>query len=96
MSHKFTKDDPRAAQAVRVADFLEAYPGSSTREIDAACDLGSATKVLSEMPAMGYRLRKSWERVPCADGIHTRRVRCWWLLYRPESINNQRDLFDSK
>lgn len=85
--------DPRTAQAERVADYLEACPGSTTRAIDAACDLGSVTKVLSDMPAMGYRLRKSWKRVPCEDGVHTRRVRCWWLLYRPSVHADQLDLF---
>ena len=85
--------DSRTAQAERVADFLQACPGSTTRAIDAACDLGSAGKVLSDMPAMGYRLRKSWERVPCADGVHTRRVRCWRLLYRPTFTPDHPSIF---
>ena len=85
--------DSRQAQAERVADYLELHPGSTTREIDAACDLGSVTKVISEMPGMGYRLRKSWQRITCADAVTGRRVRCWWLLYRPDVKTNQRDLF---
>lgn len=87
--------DSRAQQAERVADYLESNPGSTAREIDAGCDLGSVTKVLSDMPAMGYRLRKSWQQVPCADGVYSRRVRCWWLLYRPTFTTPQRDLFDN-
>lgn len=88
--------DTRQAQAERVADFLESNPGATTREIDAACDLGSATKVLSEMPTMGYRLRKHWRKVPCSDGLAARRVRCWWLLFRPGIETLQRDLFNSQ
>ena len=41
--------DTRAAQAARVADYLERHPGATAREIDAACDVGSITKVLSDM-----------------------------------------------
>lgn len=55
--------DNRPAQAARVADYLEANPHSTQKEIDAACDTGCISKVLSDMPrdelpGMGYRLRR--------------------------------------
>lgn len=82
--------DNRPAQAARVADFLEQHPASTAKEIDAQTDTGSVTKVLSDMPDLGYRLRKSWRFVQCDRGNRTRQVRTYTLLSRPK---NQPDLF---
>lgn len=82
--------DNRPAQAARVADYLELHPDSTAKQIDAACDTGCITKVLSDMPRMGYGLGKDWRRVSCASGQRTREVRIYALLYRPTA---QPDLF---
>ena len=82
--------DTRPAQAERVADFLELHPDSTAKQIDAACDTGSITKVLSDMPLMGYGVRKGGRSVPCDSGNHIRRVRTYALTHRPTT---QPDLF---
>lgn len=88
-------EDTRPAQAVRVADFLEKHPDSTLKEIDAVCDTGCISKVLSDMPrddlyGMGYGIRRGWREVPCAGGSRTRNVRTYTLLHRPKA---QPDLF---
>lgn len=82
--------DTRPAQAARIANFLERHPDSTSKEIDAACDAGCTSKVLSEMPRMGYGLHKGWCSVTCASGDHTRSVRTYALTHRPTT---QPDLF---
>ncbi|MBK1684040.1 hypothetical protein [Rhodoferax fermentans] len=82
--------DTRPAQAARVADFLELNPNSTAKQIDAACDTGCITKVLSEMPRLGYGLGKDWQCVTCANGQSTRDVRTYVLTHRPTA---QPDLF---
>lgn len=82
--------DTRPAQAERVADFLEQHPDSTAKEIDAACDAGCMSKVLSDMPRMGYGVRKAWHDVSCAGGERSRMVRTYALTYRPDT---QPDLF---
>ena len=82
--------DTRPAQAVRVANHLEQYPASTQKEIDAVCDTGCISKVLSDMPWLGYGIGKDWRDVTCADGKRTRLVRTYTLLYRPRT---QPDLF---
>lgn len=82
--------DNRPAQAIRVADYLEKYPASTLKEIDAVCDTGCISKVLSDMPGLGYGISKAWRDVTCAEGSRTRRVRTYTLLYRPRT---QPDLF---
>ena len=84
------KFDDRPSQAARVADFLELNPASTQKEIDAACDTGCVSKVLSDMPGLGYGIAKSRRVVSCAAGRHARRVRTYTLLHRP---CNQPDLF---
>ena len=64
--------DTRAAQAERVADWLDIHPQSTGKEIDAACDAGSVTKLLSEMPGLGYGIAKGWRYEPCAAGSRRR------------------------
>ncbi|MCM2346123.1 MAG: hypothetical protein NDI95_05680 [Acidovorax soli] len=89
------QEDNRPQQAVRVADFLEKHPASTLKEIDAACDTGCISKVLSDMKrtdlyGMGYGLASDWRQVPCAGGTHVRKVRTYTLLHRPRA---QPDLF---
>lgn len=90
--------DDRPAQAARVADFLEAHPNSTQKEIDAACDTGCISKVLSDMPrtdlpGMGYVLAYGWREELCAAGKRKRRVRTYALLSRPK--RRQPDLFEN-
>ena len=87
---KRPRSDDRPAQAARVADYLEQHPKSTAKEIDAACDTGCVSKVLSDMPRMGYGLSKNWRVVPCAAGSSSRDVRTYTLTHRPEA---QPDLF---
>lgn len=75
--------DARPAQCERAADYLEAHPGATLADIDAACDLGSPSKVLSEMPRMGYGIRRGWRLVPCVFGAAPRRRRTYTLTHRP-------------
>lgn len=83
--------DNHPEQAARVADFLEPHPGSTLKEIDAACDTGCASKVLSAMSkpinegGLGYGIAKGWRDVLCAAGKHTRQVRTYTLLSRPRA-----------
>lgn len=82
--------DTRPAQAARVADYLEQHPASTQKEIDAVCDTGCISKVLSDMSGLRYGLSRRWREEPCAGGSLTRKVRAYTLLYRPR---NQPDLF---
>jgi hypothetical protein len=96
MTAPATLPDDRPAQAARVADYLETHPNSTQKEIDAVCDTGCISKVLSDMPrpellGMGYGLAYGWRRVLCADGTRTRYVRTYALLHRPKT--RQTDLF---
>lgn len=80
------KPDTRPDQAHRVASFLEVHPRATAKEIDAACDTGSITKVLSDMTDLGYGLARDWQEVPCVCGRRTRRVRVYRLLYWPSAM----------
>ena len=85
------QDDTRPLQAVRVADFLEKHPASTQKEIDAVCDTGCISKVLSEMVRTDlYGIARGWRQIPCAGGTHVREVRTYTLLHRPRA---QPDLF---
>lgn len=84
------QSDTRPAQAVRVADYLVQHPRSPLKEIDAVCDTGCISKVLSDMPGLGYGIAKGWRNVTCAAGSRTRQVRIYTLLHRPRT---QPDLF---
>lgn len=75
--------DTRPAQAERVAAFLELHPRSTAKEIDADCDTGCISKVLSDMPRMGYGLHRDWRIVDCAAGQLSRQVRVYALTHRP-------------
>lgn len=78
--------DTRPDQAHRVATFLDAHPRATAKEIDAACDTGCITKVLSDMPRMGYGLAHDWLAVMCVRGQRTRRVRVYRLLHWPHAV----------
>lgn len=82
--------DTRLAQTNRVADYLEKHPDSTAKEIDAACDVGCVSKVLSDMPRMGYGVRKDRRCVSCAGNKRLRDVRTYSLTHRPSA---QPDLF---
>ena len=80
--------DTREAQAMRVADHMERHPeGVTAAELNAACDLGSPTKVLSAMwRELGYGIRRDKRRVPCVAGTKARRVRVYFLVHRPVPV----------
>lgn len=80
------EQDSREWQAMRVANFLEASPNSTAKEVDAACDVGCITKVFSDMPKLGYGVGKAWRTERCDQGNRTRQVRTYTLLYRPETL----------
>ena len=84
--------DTRPAQAARVADYLERHPGATAKQIDAAADVGSITKVLSDMPRLGYGLAKDRRGDLFLGGSKTRHVATDRLLHRPEA---QPDLFNT-
>lgn len=76
--------DTRPAQAARVASYLEQHPASTLKEIDAVCDTGCISKVLSAMEKeLNYGIAKGRRDVTCAAGSRTRQVRSYTLLYRP-------------
>lgn len=81
---------PLNVQAEQIAAYLVQHPDSTAKEIDAACDTGCISKVLSDMPRMGYGLQRAWRRISCAGGQHVRRVRTYTLTHRPA---HTRDLF---
>jgi hypothetical protein len=57
--------DTRPVQAARVADYLAQHPPSTQKEIDAACDTGCISKVLSVMSSLGYGIGKGRRNVSC-------------------------------
>ena len=77
--------DTRRAQVEKVADYLEQHPDSTAKEIDAACDVGSVTKVISDMPGLGYGIGRGWRwcEVLCDGGVLSRMVRTYSLTHRP-------------
>ncbi len=87
--------DTRECQCTRAADYMAAYPGCTLRELASGADLGSASKVISEMERrFGYRLRKARERVATKDGAHSRGVLRYTLESRPS--HSQQDLFPTE
>lgn len=84
--------DARTDQAERAAKFMEAMPGCTLPELAQGADLGSASKVVSEMRRrFGYQLRIVRDLVATRDGRHSRRVARYWLIARP--VVSQIDLF---
>ena len=62
------------------------------RELFTGADLGSGSKVISEMErTFGYRLRRVRVRIPTRDGTHSRPSIRYWLEARP--THSQPDLF---
>lgn len=80
-----TPPDPRTAQAERAADYMERHPaGVTLAELGAACDLGSSSKVVSDMAGpLGYGIRRAWRHEPCRFGKGARRRRVYILTGRP-------------
>jgi len=71
---------------------MQAHPGCTLRDLMTGADLGSASKVISEMVnKFGYGVRRLRRRMPCLDGTRSRPVMCYWLESRPTF--SQRDLF---
>lgn len=91
MSGNSQASDSRAAQIERVTAFLERTPGATLRQIEAACDTGSVTKVLSVMRRLGFVFRREWHRGIHPNGCVTRRLARFWLVARPEG--QQAELF---
>ena len=78
--------DTRAEQADRVAQLCERHPGLwfTLKQLDAACDLGSPSKVISAMRnELGYGVAKDERRITCADGKRYRRLRTYRVTERP-------------
>lgn len=87
--------DTRTAQMWRAGRFMSTKPdGSTLQELQAACDLGSSSKVLSDMSRAGFGIAKSWRLVSCAGGKHRRRVRVYVLTSWPD--HGQLDLFKTE
>jgi len=85
--------DDRATQCRRAADYMQAHPGCTTRELGEGADLGSVTKVISEMPRYGYSVRTERSSGLCMNGTRRRRGAARYFLEgRP--VNPQRDLFE--
>jgi hypothetical protein len=87
--------DSRTAQAERVARFLAATPeGATLRAIDAACDVGSPSKLISVMRRdMGYRIESRRITEACSGGARKRPRLKFFLLSGPRPW--QSDLFTS-
>jgi hypothetical protein len=84
--------DDRAGQCARAADYMAAHPGCTLRDLAAGADLGSASKVVSEMVrTFGYAVRRERVRMPCRDGEHSRCEKRYFLEGRP--VRPQLDLF---
>ncbi len=83
------KLDSRPNQAIRVADYMEQHPACTAKEINSVCDAGCISKVLSDMPRMGYGTETGWRYSVTKHG-YQRRERTYALLYRP---TQQSDLF---
>lgn len=88
---QFLPIDTRAAQCVRAGHYMEAHPGCTSPELHAGADLGSATKVISEMRRHGFQVRRERVRVLCRDGKHSRSVIRYYLDAWP--AESQLDLF---
>jgi hypothetical protein len=85
--------DTRHEQFQRVVAYLLENPGSTTKEIDAACDVGSVTKILSDMSrSPGYSIKQGTRPcdVVCDGAPKFRRVHTYALMLCP---NTQTELF---
>ena len=84
--------DDRAGQCERAANYIEQHPGCTPRELGEGADLGSVTKVISEMARFGFEVRRVRSTLPCVGGTRRRRgtVR-YFLVARP--VRPQLDMF---
>ena len=88
--------DTHEAQAERIAEHCERHPGQffSASELAHACELGSASKVLSAMvKRLGYGLAKEWRTGTCVAGTRSRRGRIYRVTQCPRAT--QPDLFET-
>jgi hypothetical protein len=87
--------DDRVGQAFRVAKFMELNPkGVTIPQIQAACDPGSATKLLSVMrKEFGYVITKKLNYEICLGGTKRRERPLFVLVSRPANV--QQDLFET-
>lgn len=85
--------DDRPGQILRVADYMEQHPeGVTIPQIEAACDPGSVTKLLSVMRKTGYIFKKIRSTEICQNGTKQRNRWLFILVSRP--ANAQTDLFE--
>lgn len=84
--------DTRGLQIERLADAMEANPGSTHLQLDAIAHTGSATKCISDMGKQGFGIRRKrgWAM---EDGIRRPRMH-YWLDSRPEP--SQPELFPTE
>ncbi len=79
-----TGPDSREDQCKRAAEYMTSHPGCTLLELQAGADLGSASKVVSEMErTFGYCLKRERCLAPTQDGTHYRRVVRYTLESRP-------------
>lgn len=85
--------DTRLNQAARTADLMELNPaGVTVKQINEACDPGSATKLISVMRReMGYSIKSIHTNTACNWDTKSRRTTFYILLARPQEI--QKSLF---
>ena len=76
------RTDSRREQAARVAAYLRATPeGATLRQIDAACDVGSVTKLLSVMRKdYGFHIVSRRCQEACNGGSRRRDRKKFFLL----------------
>ena len=83
-----TTHSTRVIQTARVADYLAKHANRTAKEIDAACDTGRISKVLSAMKnELGHCIETGWRPVPCGVGSNSRQVRTYALTQRPASLD---------
>jgi hypothetical protein len=77
----------RVMQIAGVADYLEKHHTSTAKKIDATCDTGCISKVLSAMKnELSYGLKPGWQLVRCVGESLVRRVCTYSLTQPPASL----------
>jgi hypothetical protein len=58
---------------------MELNPDSTVKEIATACEVGSVTKILLDVPVLGYGIKRGhlWRDVVCDGATRSRRVRIY-------------------
>lgn len=87
--------DTHEGQGKRAADYMAAHPACTYPELGIGADLGSATKIVSQMVRkFGYCILRERKRVPTRAGTHSRDVVRLTLVSRP--THSQQDLFPTE